>query len=410
MMPTFWLLLSNNRVLIRRDSLASCSAKIRSFYSRRITFAKSSAPEFKADGSFDKIPVNPLILKLTGNRKDLKWDYITSLTGPVKCSAEKATAISLVKPGEFTSSFQLTADRLAEISSACVPVIMGAKSKDGRNTRTNEAGVIAGESSVDSSSGSKNEVAKMLLEQAFSMRKQLLVDKIVNDGGKIRKHSKNIRKAYDGGLSIAKLCIRYDLPPVAIFRDMLGFRVKNFIPFSKLGEKALKLLVKNGLRGEGEAWDRLMNDRDKQELADAKAVDDMTYAEDDNGERKISMEWEKTLYTYLDSQGIQYVTEKTLQKAGSKSTPDCVFLDDCYINGKLIRWIDMKCSYGTECSKYFMTTLAKQSAKYDQDFKGQGAFIYKFGYSELLPLKFPQTLFLDRGPLRGENPLKQYLF
>jgi hypothetical protein len=153
-----------------------------------------------------------------------------------------------------------------------------------------------------------------------------------------------------------------------------------------------------------------MNDRDKQELADAKAVDDMTYAEDDNGERKISMEWEKTLYTYLDSQGIQYVTEKTLQKAGSKSTPDCVFLDDCYINGKLIRWIDMKCSYGTECSKYFMTTLAKQSAKYDQDFKGQGAFIYKFGYSELLPLKFPQTLFLDRGPLRGENPLKQYLF
>jgi len=387
------------------DAVVSLTNNHKKTLTVTISERHSYTKEFKEDGTYDKIPVDPLILELTGNRRDLKWDYITSLTGPVKGTAEKATAISLVKPGEFTSSFQLTADRLAEISAACVPVIMGGKNDEGRNTWTNEVGTPASEPSVDVSSASMNGVEKMLLEQALSMRKQLLVDKIVNDGWKMRKHSNNIRKAYDGGLSIAQLCIRYDLPPVAMIRDMLGFRVRNFRPFNKLREKDLKRLVKDGLRGEGEAWDRLMSDRDKQELADAKAVDNMSYAEDDSGERLVSTEWEDSLYTYLDSQGIRYVHEKTLQDAGSKSTPDCVFLDDCYINGKLIRWIDMKCFYGTECSKHFMTKLAKQSARYDEEFKGQGAIIYKLGYSELLPTRFPQTLFLDRGPLGGENPL-----
>jgi hypothetical protein len=186
----------------------------------------SYTKEFNDDGTFDKIPVDPLILELTGNRRDIKWDYITSLTGPVKGSAEKATATSLVKPGEFTSSFQLTAQRLMEISSACVPVIMGAKSDDGRSTWTNEVGVTVSEAAVEGGSRDIIDgVEKMLLEQALSMRKQLLVDKIVNDGWKMRKHSNNIRKAYDGGLSIAQLCIRYDLPPVAIFRDMLGIYI-----------------------------------------------------------------------------------------------------------------------------------------------------------------------------------------
>eukprot|EP00596_Hydrurales_sp_CCMP1899_P000906 CAMPEP_0119051816 /NCGR_PEP_ID=MMETSP1177-20130426/73304_1 /TAXON_ID=2985 /ORGANISM="Ochromonas sp, Strain CCMP1899" /LENGTH=311 /DNA_ID=CAMNT_0007031149 /DNA_START=38 /DNA_END=970 /DNA_ORIENTATION=+ len=279
------------RMCSSEDAVVSLTNNHKKTLTVTISERHSYTKEFKEDGTYDKIPVDPLILELTGNRRDLKWDYITSLTGPVKGTAEKATAISLVKPGEFTSSFQLTADRLAEISAACVPVIMGGKNDEGRNTWTNEVGTPASEPSVDVSSASMNGVEKMLLEQALSMRKQLLVDKIVNDGWKMRKHSNNIRKAYDGGLSIAQLCIRYDLPPVAMIRDMLGFRVRNFRPFNKLREKDLKRLVKDGLRGEGEAWDRLMSDRDKQELADAKAVDNMSYAEDDSGERLVSTEW-----------------------------------------------------------------------------------------------------------------------
>lgn len=90
---------------------------------------------------------------------------------------------------------------------------------------------------------------------------------------------------------------------------------------------------------------------------------------------------------------------------GSKSTPDCVFLDDCYINGKLVRWIDMKCFYGTSCSSHFVSKLQKQAKRYDEEFQGPGAIIYKLGFSAALPGKLPETLFLDRGPLGSANPL-----
>lgn len=58
----------------------------------------------------------------------------------------------------------------------------------------------------------------MLLEQALSLRKQLLVDKIINDGWKLRKHSERIHKAYHRGDTLLELARQYDLPPVAIFR------------------------------------------------------------------------------------------------------------------------------------------------------------------------------------------------
>ena len=58
----------------------------------------------------------------------------------------------------------------------------------------------------------------MLLEQALSLRKQLLVDKIINDGWKLRKHADRIHKAYHRGDSLLELARQYDLPPVAIFR------------------------------------------------------------------------------------------------------------------------------------------------------------------------------------------------
>lgn len=94
-----------------------------------------------------------------------------------------------------------------------------------------------------------------------------------------------------------------------------------------------------------------------------------------------------------------------LTHLGSKSTPDCVFLDDCYINGKLVRWIDMKCFYGTSCSSHFVSKLQKQAKRYDEEFQGPGAIIYKLGFSAALPGKLPETLFLDRGPLGSANPL-----
>ena len=139
----------------------------------------------------------------------------------------------------------------------------------------------------------------MLLEQALSLRKQLLVDKIINDGWKLRKLSDRIHKAYHRGDSLLELARQYDLPPVAIFRDMLTSRVRNHRMFDGLRDKDKRNVVKCGLRGDGSAWDLLMTARDKQQLAIAKSVDHTSYAEEDSTERLRSSHWEGTKLLFL---------------------------------------------------------------------------------------------------------------
>ena len=82
--------------------------------------------------------------------------------------------------------------RLAEISGVCIT--------------SKESGENAGETANTISSGSLQN--KMLLEQALSLRKQMLVDKIVGDGWRMKKNADTIRKSYDAGQSLADLCLR----------------------------------------------------------------------------------------------------------------------------------------------------------------------------------------------------------
>ena len=82
--------------------------------------------------------------------------------------------------------------RLAEISGVCIT--------------SKESEVNAGETANTISSGSLQN--KMLLEQALSLRKQMLVDKIVGDGWRMKKNADTIRKSYDAGQSLADLCLR----------------------------------------------------------------------------------------------------------------------------------------------------------------------------------------------------------
>ena len=160
--------------------------------------------------------------------------------------------------GEFTSSSQLSVDRLRQIAKECVPVpwlaaLLQPKDdcSDGSNDDTSQDTTSSGSSSSATSSvnngegGSDESISElltsirprttvshsaflatlhadggdhMLLEQALSLRKQLLVDKIINDGWKLRKHSDRIHKAYHRGDTLLELARQYDLPPVAIFR------------------------------------------------------------------------------------------------------------------------------------------------------------------------------------------------
>jgi hypothetical protein len=56
----------------------------------------------------------------------------------------------------------------------------------------------------------KNGPDKMLIEQALSLRKQMLVDKIIANGGRMKRLGDRMREAYEKGHSLTDLCIRYE--------------------------------------------------------------------------------------------------------------------------------------------------------------------------------------------------------
>ena len=73
---------------------------------------------------------------------------------------------------------------------------------------------------------------------------------------------------------------------------MLTSRVRGHRMFDHLRDRDKRNVVKNGLRGEGQAWELLMTARDKQQLDIAKSVDHTSYADEDSTERLRSSHWE----------------------------------------------------------------------------------------------------------------------
>ena len=150
----------------------------------------------------------------------------------------------------------------------------------------------------------------------------------------------------------------------------------------------------------------IINSRDVEELLIAKSIDHVSYNEMYLNEKENSETWENCLYDYLNENKISYLTENDMRIIPNcTTTPDVLFLDDCYINGKLIRWMDCKSYYGSTQSKLFNNKLTKQISRYNKELlvKNQtscGSIIYRLGYSDHLQTKYSKdVLLLDPGSL-----------
>lgn len=122
----------------------------------------------------------------------------------------------------------------------------------------------------------------------------------------------------------------------------------------------------------------------------------------------VAGDWEKTIYAYLDERGVRYLSEDSLksQEHGTTGTPDCLLVDDLFINGREIKWIEFKSFYasGLKDNAYFTKkAVSRQVEKYQKEFGEHGAVIFKNGFSDRVSRKHPSTLFLDGGPLFSYN-------
>jgi hypothetical protein len=160
----------------------------------------------------------------------------------------------------------------------------------------------------------------------------------------------------------------------------------------------------------------LMSERDHKELADAKLIDQVSYTDEYQIEREASFAWENALYKFLESHEISHMKEEDIREMGHSdptvrltSTPDVLILDDLFINNRQVRWIDSKNFLGTSLSFHFLKRLNQQSMKYDEEFKGKGAIIYRLGFTKDLQQKLSsRVLLLDQGPLESTKDASFY--
>ena len=118
----------------------------------------------------------------------------------------------LVRAGEFTSSRNLQNSRLAEIKRMCHPPKFGWDSFEGKGKlnkiNTNICPKKRAKTELASKTD-KNKPEKMLYEQAISLRKQLLLHKIMKSGFRLKHLSGRFKNDYDRGKSLVSLSQKY---------------------------------------------------------------------------------------------------------------------------------------------------------------------------------------------------------
>jgi hypothetical protein len=199
-------------------------------------------------------------------------------------------------------------------------------------------------------------------------------------------------------MTLLSLSRDLELPPVSIVRAIIRVRVDNAYP--DMLDRDRKQIVKSIINEDNaELVDLFLADWEVEQLQAAKAFDVIGYQRDPS--EIESNKWEQAIYTFLNERNINYLTEDELRAGGSRTTPDVLLLDNCVINGQQIRWIDAKNFYGSGLkeSSGIVKKMEKQIAKYETEFGGSGAIMFKHGFSQKFIGTLPSTLFLDAGPL-----------
>lgn len=259
----------------------------------------------------------------------------------------------------------------------------------------------------------ESEELGLTFQQSLSIRKQLLTSKLLKDGTSKLKNEqtriKIVREFEKKQRPILELSQQYDLPPVTIFRAIMAPRVLHAFPqFGCLDRNKPSRRILQSIINEvnHEQVNNFLSEWELNELQIAKENDVVGYH---GNSTDTAQEWEKSIYDYLDEQGIKYITEENMKLYGyaENGTPDCLLVDDLFINGKRVRWIECKSFYASglrENSYFTKKAVSRQVDRYEKVFGKCGAVILKNGFSANICRRHPSTLFLDSGPLlRPEN-------
>lgn len=214
-------------------------------------------------------------------------------------------------------------------------------------------------------------------EIILSIRANLMRAHMITNHKKVVLSGNKIINDYNNGIGVLELSSKYDGSPLNILRLVFASKYK----------KKLTQLIKGN---------KILSSRDATQL-DLAISNDLYALINQDKVLKKSTEFELKIQEILDKLGIRYKTQEQLaqeqieQSDKATNTPDFLILDNLWINGQKINWIDAKNFYGLN-TQYLRKRIKHQTKKY-LDAWGTGSIIFSLGFSS--GLKIPGILFID---------------
>jgi fructose-specific phosphotransferase system component IIB len=226
------------------------------------------------------------------------------------------------------------------------------------------------------------------LEQAISLRNIVVKDKIISNYARMNQSITTILRLYEHGADITKLSLDFDFPPLNLLRGIL------------LQKGYSATIIFDVFSGRASAK-KSLSPRDFIQYNNALQHDAESYI---NQEKiaQIAAENETAVVEFFrETVGISLQTQEELTAEQMKEsgraviTPDVLFRDTVFINGKRVYWLDFKDYIGTEI-KFLYKSNSNQAARYVEKW-GEGVLCYAHSYVEGMTI--PKTQLLDVGEL-----------
>ena len=204
----------------------------------------------------------------------------------------------------------------------------------------------------------------------LSIRANLMREHMMLTHKKILSKEKKIINDYNSGIDLKDLVTKYDGSPLNLLRIIFQ---------SKYKKKLTKIITNT----------KNINHRDKSQLDWAILHDAYALINQDKILTK-SNEFEEKIEHILKKISVRYktqsdlVSEQIAQSNTAINTPDFLILDDLYINGIKINWIDAKNFYGSK-SKFMVKKIKSQTNKYINTW-GSGSIIFNLGFNSGLEI------------------------
>lgn len=223
---------------------------------------------------------------------------------------------------------------------------------------------------------SHNYSGQMTEDQVMSARGVIIKEKIIHSVTRMNKHIAEIAQEYDHGRNILQLSAEYNFAPIGLLRGIfLHKRMDASIIYNIFVKHQEPAIYLNG------------RDREQYLIAFAhdaeNSINQQVIADKAARNESLFIEFFRNIGISLYEQS-ELVAEQVLEHGRAQLTPDILFRDTVYINGRKITWIDYKDYIGTDI-KFLYKSNTAQADKYAKKW-GLGALCFRHSYIDGLSI------------------------